>query len=137
VRILVMIILSMALLGCVNDRMGSRLASWRGTHFNAVTAAWGAPDECSIDESPRICVWQINPVVSSTMPASIDQSSCTTTLAFDSEDYVTGWRWRGNRCQQTASIVAVNMPEDRPDALSLGIEEDSSEGVATAKPSER
>jgi hypothetical protein len=136
VRILVMIVLSALLLGCANDRMGSRLASWQGTHFNDVAAAWGAPEKCFIDESQRICVWQVRPFVSSAMPPSIDQSSCTTTLAFDTENTVTGWRWRGNRCQQTASIVAMNMSEDRPDAYSLGSEDDSSQGVATTEPTE-
>ncbi len=138
VRILVMIVLSTLLLGCANDRMGSRLASWQGTHFNDVTAAWGAPDKCSIgDESQRICVWQVHPFVTAAISPSIDLSSCTTTLAFDAEDTVTGWRWRGNRCQQTASIVAMNMPEDRPDAYSLGSEEGSSQGVATTGSAER
>ena len=137
VRILVMIVLSALLLGCANDRMGSRLASWQGTHFNDVAAAWGAPDECSIDESQRICVWQVRPFVAGTLSPSMGQSSCTTTLAFDAEDTVTGWRWRGNRCQQTASIVAMNMPEDRPDAYSLGSEEGSSQGVATTESTER
>ena len=132
-RIFAMIALSALVFGCVSDRRGSRLDSWQGSHINDVTAAWGAPNDCSGDESQRICTWQVLPNTADITLPSMNRSLCTTMLAFDSDGIVTGWRWRGDRCQQTASIVAANTPGDRPDALSLGADNEAILGVVTIK----
>jgi len=129
VRIFVMIGLCSLLFGCANDQMGPRLASWQGSHFNEVAATWGPPEECSVDDLQRICEWQIRPTALTAAQLSAGSKSCTMTLAFDAKGYVTGWRWRGDRCQQTAAAVAVNTTRERPDALSDEIE--SASGVVT------
>lgn len=136
-REVVMIGLCALVFGCVNDQMGSRLASWQGSHFNEVAVAWGPPEECSADASQRICEWHIRPTAVSATPLPAGPRSCTTMLAFDARGYVTGWRWRGDRCQQTATVVAANLTRERPDALSLDPADDSTLGVAASEPTDR
>ena len=133
-RIFFMIALSALVCGCASDHMGSRLNSWQGTHFNEVSAAWGAPDECSDDEAQRICTWQVRQGFANVMQPSIERITCTTMLAFDADGLVTGWRWRGDHCQQTASVVAAHTPEDRPDAFALSADDETALGVATVEP---
>ena len=43
-RVFVIISLGSLFFGCVNDQMGSWLASWQGSHFNEVAAVWGPPE---------------------------------------------------------------------------------------------
>ncbi len=124
-RICILIGLSFLAFGCANDHMGARLASWQGSHFNEVAVAWGPPDACSIDAnyadtSQRICEWQ---------QRSVEGAACTTLLAFDTDDKVTGWRWRGDQCQLTATAVAANTFRERPDALSV---DDANPGAVAA-----
>jgi len=130
VRIYVVIGLCSLLFSCANDQMGPRLASWQGSHFNEVAATWGPPEECSADDMQRICEWQIRPTALATAQLPAGSKSCTMMLAFDAEGYVTGWRWRGDRCQQTATAVAANTNRERPDALLLD-DDESASGVAT------
>ncbi len=129
-RIFVMIGLCSLLFGCVNDQIGPLLASWQGSHFSEVTATWGPPEECTADDQQRICQWQIRPTALVAEQLSAGSKSCTMMLAFDAEGTVTGWRWRGNSCQQTATAAAANTARERPDALLLG-DDESASGVAT------
>lgn len=131
-RIFMLIGFCCVALGCSNDQLGSRLASWQGSHFNDVAAAWGAPDECSTDESLRLCEWHVS--VATTSP--VNMTSCVTTLAFDDSGYVTGWRWRGDRCPQTAARVAANTATERPAALSID-SGDNRSGVAVIESPEK
>jgi len=125
VRIYIMIGLCTLALGCATDHMGSRLASWHGSDFNEVAVAWGPPDACSdeaisADTSQRICEWQ---------QLSAGGTACTTLLAFDADNKVTGWRWRGDWCQQTAPAVAANTLRERPDVLSIDTADEPSSGI--------
>jgi hypothetical protein len=118
-------------LGCASDQMGSRLATWQGSHFNEVTSAWGQPVECSVIDSQRICKWQIRPTVMDTRSPSVDTHSCATILAFDDANVVTGWRWRGDRCQQNATAVVSYSDRERPDAFSLDTDDEPTSDVAS------
>jgi len=119
VRIFILIGFCILSAGCANDQLGSRLASWQGSHFNDVAVAWGAPDECSLDQPGRLCEWHVPAAIVVTKSPVIGVGSCTTMLAFDDAGYVIGWRWRGDRCQRIAATVAVNTTPERPAADSI------------------
>jgi len=129
VRILLLIGLCTLSLGCSNDQLGSRLASWQGSHFNDVAAAWGAPVACSVEQPGRLCEWHVPATIEVTKSPTVGARSCITTLAFNDAGYVTGWRWRGDWCQRTAGRVAANTTGKRPAAHSVGVDEELA-GVA-------
>lgn len=52
-------------------------------------------------------------------------------LAFDAKGLVTGWRWRGDRCQDFASVVALNIPAARPAALRIENTDESAGGAVS------
>ncbi len=135
-RLLLLIGVSILVVGCTNDRMGSYLASWNGSHFNDVATAWGPPDECSADDAQRVCEWHIQSATVTSVPETRVRDACTTMLAFDSKGYVTGWRWRGEQCRQSATIAAENGGRGRPDALALVKSSDSVPGVAATETTE-
>ena len=118
------------ILGCASDRMGSRLATWQGSHYTEVTAQWGQPAECAVIGSQRICKWQIRPTVMDTRELTFGTPACQTILAFDDDGVVTGWRWRGDRCQQNALAVVAYSDRERPDALLMDAEDDLASDVA-------
>lgn len=133
-RVLLSLGLSVLMIGCASDRMGSQLASWQGRHFNDVAAVWGPPDECSTGDPARICEWHVQSTVATAATETTGGEACTTMLAFDPKGHVTGWRWRGNRCQNAATIAALNGGRERPDALALVVDDDSVPEVAVAAP---
>ena len=130
-RFFAMISLCVLVVGCVNDRMGSRLASWQGSHFNEVAAAWGAPAKCYADQTQQICQWHSSAGEMGATSPSIGSGSCTRMLAFDTDGIVTGWRWRGNHCQQTAMVVAAQRNVDRPDSITLVVIDESASSLVS------
>jgi hypothetical protein len=137
VRGFILIGLCGLVLGCASDRMGTRLATWQGSHYSEVTAQWGQPSECAVIDSQRICKWQVRPTVMKAREMSLGVHACETILAFDDEGVVTGWRWRGDRCQQNATAVVAYSDQERPDAFSLEANDESASDVASTDLSAR
>lgn len=133
VRVLLLAMVCGLVSGCAHDRVGSRLATWQGSHFDEVTASWGVPAECTDIDTLRVCKWHIRPTAVTVTATSFGSSSCTTMLAFDEQDIVTGWRWRGDRCQQNITAVVSNLDRSRPDVFDLDGENEPASDIAVVE----
>ena len=99
--------------GCSTGELGHTMGSWQGSHVDEVLLAWGQPDACETQDGRRICAWYD---VASGYSLS-NAHTCTRSLEFDADGYVTGWRWRGDYCSTTADSVLARAQFERPDAL--------------------
>lgn len=93
--------------GCAGNGLNANLASWQGSHIDEVKSAWGAPDECADQQGRRICTWSDRADPEITGYVLQPRPSCLKMLAIDESGYITGWRWRGSRCPDTATIARV------------------------------
>ncbi len=119
--------------GCANDRLGQRLASWQGSSYDAVVIAWGQPDRCEPGAATRICLWQMRPTAADVGATPGIGVTCRTLFEFDADGRVIGWRWRGDRCQRIAPMLAAaNASGSRPDALAHARWREPEPGVVTA-----
>jgi hypothetical protein len=105
-----LILIAMLCGGCASASLSEDIASWQGSHIDDVEVAWGAPNECSMEQGQKVCTWNDELPVSEDSPqiseeALLPRPSCIRMLAVDSSGYVTGWRWRGARCQGAISVV--------------------------------
>lgn len=99
--------------GCASQRLGGTMESWQGSHVDDVTLAWGQPDTCATTGDQRVCAWY-TPSASSLVGG---RAQCVRSLAIDPDGIITGWRWRGDRCADTANVVMAKARFKRPDAL--------------------
>jgi hypothetical protein len=98
--------------GCANTAasLSESIASWQGSHIDDVESAWGAPNDCKIEDGQRVCTWtdevpaeaDAPPITENTL---LPRPSCVRMLAVDASGYVTGWRWRGTRCAGAVSVA--------------------------------
>ena len=92
------------------------MATWEGSHLIEVSAVWGPPESCESVDDRRLCTWQDQNWLGDVQLIAA-QKVCARTLEINDAGYVTGWRWRGNRCQATAPVVLARNEIGRPEAL--------------------
>jgi hypothetical protein len=96
--------------GCTATSLSEDIASWQGSHIDEVKTAWGAPNECKLSQGQTVCTWTDEIPADADSPAITGEAllprpTCIRMLAVDSSGYVTGWRWRGTRCQGAISVA--------------------------------
>ncbi len=103
--------------GCTGNHFSADMASWQGRHIDEVASAWGDPSECVPADGQTVCSWdgarptRLDSVLSgagTTGQALQSRPSCLKMLAIDQSGYVTGWRWRGDRCPDSGTVARVN-----------------------------
>jgi len=108
--------------GCASDRLGSKMASWQGSHVDGVVAQWGPADKCEAAGRQTVCTWVDGGVMlgnnATSFPvAAISRPRCTRTLALNESGYVTGWKWRGDLCDLSGQHVMAKNESPRPSAV--------------------
>lgn len=108
--------------GCASDRLGSKMATWQGSHVDSVVAQWGPADKCEQAAGQTVCSWVDGGVMlgsnATSFPiASISRPRCVRTLALDESGNVTGWKWRGDLCDLSGKYVTAKNESPRPSAV--------------------
>ena len=100
--------------GCATNQLNANLASWQGSHIDEVASAWGDPNGCGVSDGQTICTWSDEadgraagepPVPGMAGDQLLARPACMRMLAVDQSGYVTGWRWRGNRCPASVAVA--------------------------------
>ena len=108
--------------GCATDRLGSKMATWQGSHVDSVVAQWGPADSCEPAYGQTVCTWVDGAVMlgnnATSFPvASISRPRCSRMLALNEAGYVTGWKWRGDFCDVSGQHVMAKNETPRPSAV--------------------
>lgn len=100
---LVLIAISILAAGCAAGGSLSReMADWQGRHVSAALEAWGEPDGREALGDQTVLTWfdqVIAPAGFSGEVAAASAIVCERKLAVAGDGTVTGWRWRGDRCE--------------------------------------
>jgi len=121
------------LVGCnATGNLGTTMGSWQGSNFGDVTAAWGEPDTCDTIDGRRICSWYD---MVSGFSLSTAQT-CVRSMEIAPDGEVTGWRWRGDSCADSASRILARTQVERPNALAVEADEADDVEVAATQPAE-
>jgi len=102
---LVSIVILTVLAGCASSGDLSRqMADWQSQHVSTAIEVWGEPDEEVPMDGQTVLTWYDRSAapfgVSDNVIASV--IVCERMLAVAYDGTITGWRWRGDRCDSVA-----------------------------------
>lgn len=135
-----LILLTLLLAGCATNQLGTKMASWQGSHIDHVIASWGPADQCADQHGQQICTWSDGGLYiesgTSLQFGNVGRPRCARMLAVDADGVVTGWKWRGDGCDlRGRSVLAKNerVEQDRPSAVSGEFELADDSSARTAR----
>ena len=117
----------MLVTACSTKSISAKMASWQGSHIDEISSAWGSPDECFNRDGRQLCHWSESDLTHSS--AAAPRTICLRTVEIDETGLITGWKWRGDRCADSASAVLARTSPIRPGIIA---ENDASETVELA-----
>ena len=122
-RLIIAIAVLMLPAACGTNSLTANMASWQGSHIDEISSAWGSPDECVQRDGREFCTWT-NAATDQYSGFSSDTFSarpiCVRTMEIDDSGLIIGWRWRGNRCPNTAPEVLARVSPERPEVMAAG-----------------
>lgn len=136
-RIIIAMAILMLAAACSTNSLSTKMASWQGSHIDEISSAWGSPDECIQRDGRQFCTWT---------RAAADQSRgsgadtrnarpiCVRTVEVDESGSIIGWRWRGDRCADTATEVLARTDPERPEVIAAGDEQSTARELVVIEP---
>ena len=137
VRVFIAMLVVLLATACSTNNLSTKMASWQGSHIDAISAAWGSPDECTQRDGREFCTWTKAPASQYTSLSSetfIARPICVRTVEFDDSGTMIGWRWRGDRCSNSSSEVLARTSPNRPEQLATGGEQSPNLELAVTEP---
>ena len=122
-RVTLAIAILMLPAACSTNSLTAKMASWQGSHIDEISSAWGLPDGCVQRDGREFCTWT-NAATDQYSDFSSDAFNarpiCVRTIEIDDSGFIIGWRWRGDRCLNTASEVLARVSPERPEVMAAG-----------------
>jgi len=122
---------------CSTNSLSTKMASWQGSHIDEISSAWGSPDECVERDGREFCNWTADAgdkYLGSNVNTFNSRPVCVRTVEVDAAGVIIGWRWRGDRCPNTASEVLARTSPNRPEHLAAGKGESNNLELAVIEP---
>lgn len=136
-RITIATLILMLAAACNTNSLSTKMTTWQGSHIDELSAAWGMPDECFTREGRQLCNWSQIGTASSSMASNSfsKRPACVRTFEVDVSGIITGWRWRGDRCPDTAAVVIARDESIGADVVARH-ERPSSDELAVIEPAD-
>lgn len=98
---LILIAAAVLLTGCASSGNLSReMASLQDESVASIVAVWGQPDSQKAFGNETVLIWYDRAPAAFGVATSV--VVCERMLAVTSEGTITGWRWRGDRCNKVS-----------------------------------
>ncbi len=117
--IIAMLVLALSA-ACSTNSLSTKMASWQGSHIDEISSVWGSPDDCAKRAGRELCTWSTaaaGQISASNSDNAKDRPICVRTIEVDESGLIIGWRWRGDRCSNTAAEVLAKTTAERPEIL--------------------